>query len=1173
QPVDQTNTLPADTTPNDRLTLPTSNQESLRRGEMLTETPGSNAAPLFAPPGGETGLPSDVPNPLAIERPATAGLPTRHASQPRTVDNPTINHPAGAAPVADNTTAKASTKRELLASRLALAVGDVRTARNHLENAKSYNAEFTLNEDSPAKVEAAVRKYEDIDHRREGRQQKEAWKRLYSEALLDQALGLLTYGQFDEADRLATDAQQLGVSYASFETSPRTVLDRIAEARQNQATTPGTGDAPRSARSSMLAQDSNATPPPAATNTVSDKDKALALTRAARQAMAQGKLDQAEQLVRSAVDLDVKDSLFAPGEDRPHMAALDLYKARAAQGVVQAAGVADVETPRASRAVYHEEEDVTFNAQATAVSPAVEPSITPSSFGEDLEEPAPLGPETSQPPAAASETPAEPEESTFSRGPAGEGLGMQFFQQGTEALRARNRAEALRFFQEAYRYRSDLDPGTLQRLQDHLQMLSVTPEPNPLDVRNSSSLLDSAAARQQLLARQLSADITREQGEVRRLRVKQPKQALERLQKLAQKVEESGLDPEPRGQLLTRVELSIKELEKYIDLNRAQIELDENNRAVLDDIERRRSNRLEIQEKLAEMVDQFNRYRDTGEYEKMEVVAKRARELAPEDPIVRQMFLNARAIVRIVNDQNLQDRKEQQVFQALHNVDAMAGEHFDDNNPFVYDLRHWDDIKDRSERYGNADFRKTPRELEIEQKLRHPVTLQFQEAPLGEVMDYLGKYTGINIHLDPRGMAEEGVTSSTPVSIQISNEVMLKSALNLILQPLHLSYVVKDEVLKITSEQLRDGETYTRTYNVADLVIPIPNFVPGSHLGLQGALNDSYAAMGVGQPANMPAVAMLASQDGAGGAGVINPELLAQMPGSGMPGPRTAAGPAPGGPGGLGGGAQADFDSLIELITATTIAPQTWDEVGGAGAVDGFEGGVYVDAAGLMRKLPQRPSAQLAALHEAAARRGTGHDWRVRSEFRKISLPRLERAVMREYAAGRPLDETFQLLAGLNRVTHILVYPETGDVVIAGPAGDYRFDNEGRTVSVDSGRPLVRLDDLVVTFRNALTDQSRFGCSITPRQQQLAATKTYLQETGKQPLKPGGRDRWLNGLRDTLGRQDITVYGIDPQTRAGRIMIEADYRMKLIGIGIEQPAVKINSYVDRANPRDISRNA
>src|SRR5690606_30762469 len=56
--------------------------------------------------------------------------------------------------------------------------------------------------------------------------------------------------------------------------------------------------------------------------------------------------------------------------------------------------------------------------------------------------------------------------------------------------------------------------------------------------------------------------------------------------------------------------------------------------------------------------------------------------------------------------------------------------------------------------------------------------------------------------------------------------------------------------------------------------------------------------------------------------------------------------------GALGGGPQADFESLIELIT-TTIAPQTWDDVGGPGAIDGFEGGVYVDAAGLMSRMPQ----------------------------------------------------------------------------------------------------------------------------------------------------------------------------------------------------------------------------
>ena len=63
----------------------------------------------------------------------------------------------------------------------------------------------------------------------------------------------------------------------------------------------------------------------------------------------------------------------------------------------------------------------------------------------------------------------------------------------------------------------------------------------------------------------------------------------------------------------------------------------------------------------------------------------------------------------------------------------------------------------------------------------------------------------MNLYLDPQGLAEEGVTTDTPVTINLRQEIMLKSALNLILEPLHLSYVIKDEVLKITSEQMRDG--------------------------------------------------------------------------------------------------------------------------------------------------------------------------------------------------------------------------------------------------------------------------------------------------------------------------------------------------------------------------------
>ena len=141
---------------------------------------------------------------------------------------------------------------------------------------------------------------------------------------------------------------------------------------------------------------------------------------------------------------------------------------------------------------------------------------------------------------------------------------------------------------------------------------------------------------------------------------------------------------------------------------------------------------------------------------------------------------------------------------------------------------------------------------------------------------------------------------------------------------------------------MRDGEVYTVTYSVADLVIPIPNFVPSNNMGLAGALRDPQGNMGMGAYGGFSGqnpTAVLASHDGNNASGVINPQVLAQMQGrrqstaAGMPG---SIGGGIGGPGGMGGGVQADFDSLIELIT-TTVQPTTWDEVGGPGSIAPFQ--------------------------------------------------------------------------------------------------------------------------------------------------------------------------------------------------------------------------------------------
>lgn len=91
-------------------------------------------------------------------------------------------------------------------------------------------------------------------------------------------------------------------------------------------------------------------------------------------------------------------------------------------------------------------------------------------------------------------------------------------------------------------------------------------------------------------------------------------------------------------------------------------------------------------------------------------------------------------------------------------------------------------------------------ELEIERQLQTPVKLQFIESPLEEVMAQLGNSVGIDIHIDREALGAEGITVDEPVTITLKNNVSLRSALNLILKPFHLSFVVEDEVLKITQQ-------------------------------------------------------------------------------------------------------------------------------------------------------------------------------------------------------------------------------------------------------------------------------------------------------------------------------------------------------------------------------------
>ncbi len=265
-----------------------------------------------------------------------------------------------------------------------------------------------------------------------------------------------------------------------------------------------------------------------------------------------------------------------------------------------------------------------------------------------------------------------------------------------------------------------------------------------------------------------------------------------------------------------------------------------------------------------------------------------------------------------------------------------------------------------------------------------------------------------------------------------------------------------------------------------------------------------------------------------------------------------------------GGAAQADFDQLIDLIQST-IEPDSWDPTG-EGTIEPFAiaGGVRVDALGTVHSvLAEEKQGRLLVLRRRHRISVEHRDVLRPSPLRKVSLTRLEKMVQLRLAAGQDLDDAMRYLAGLTKVQYVFIYPETGDVVLAGPAGPWTYDRLGRAVNAQTGRPVLHLDDLVVLLRLMRQNpQEIITCSIEPKRENLIRVQQYLAQSSKQRRTPANRRRWIEQLRQRLGMQQVRFRGIDPRTRVAHVMFEADYRMKLLGIGLEPGPAQVPSYLD-----------
>lgn len=245
-----------------------------------------------------------------------------------------------------------------------------------------------------------------------------------------------------------------------------------------------------------------------------------------------------------------------------------------------------------------------------------------------------------------------------------------------------------------------------------------------------------------------------------------------------------------------------------------------------------------------------------------------------------------------------------------------------------------------------------------------------------------------------------------------------------------------------------------------------------------------------------------------------------------------------------GGSPFANFGEILTLIQEQTSPPAKWLQVDGEGGTISISAqGVFVAAPEVLRAMSKiTDDSHLKMAAEFARQANHNKDVRQNSELRMVSVPRLEKYVQQLITAGKPIPEDVARIAGLTRIDYLLVYPETGDIVIAGPAGEWVNDAEGRSINTESGRPTLNLDDLVTmtrTFGAGGTDF--FMCTIDPRQQQVAAVQEFVRKE-RRSLKANTAAKFTQELEQRLGLQNVFVQGIPQDSRVASVIVDSTLR-------------------------------
>ncbi|MDR0392553.1 MAG: hypothetical protein LBH59_11635 [Planctomycetaceae bacterium] len=474
----------------------------------------------------------------------------------------------------------------------------------------------------------------------------------------------------------------------------------------------------------------------------------------------------------------------------------------------------------------------------------------------------------------------------------------------------------------------DLTNAVYNASVDKTQTLHATSLPEI----NTSDFVSQAKQARDLALQQLGMEIIRMISEAQRLTNEHKhNEAIELLNKARQRVDEAQIEEATKLTFYGSIENALQTTHKHVDQNRPKIELDARNQEVWNKLKNESEAARSREEQIKTYVDECARLNAEQEYDQAILIAKRARDFAPNEPVTQLLLQHTQMLANVHRSEQNIEQKRETFLEVLYGVDetGILSRGLLDRN--IEYARNWANIKNR--RSTSDLYDRSESEKQIIRKLEMPISFS-TDRPIAfrEFIELLRAQTGVNIDVDWNELGDAYITSDSPVSLKLSNEIKLKNVLNQVLGQRGLAYVVKNEILNITTVRKARGQFITKYYYVGDLVMPMQDFdgssphdmintIERSMRNQQNYNNTNHKwnpaiPLSINTPMNMP-------NNGYAVNPTLTPSMIQAQIGTGTLGGNTAT--LPNGmatdldaQNGAAGGGGADYEMIINLIKNTT---------------------------------------------------------------------------------------------------------------------------------------------------------------------------------------------------------------------------------------------------------------